>query len=131
MTPSLQFARALIRGARLYHRLGVSLVSAGWSAILSFILPVRRRVAPEVARARMLACESCPLFEPTLRTCGDGVSVAEYRDERLGPVGCQCWLPLKTILPDAECWLVDIGRPSRWPDANRTRPEHPDAAPTP
>ncbi len=131
MTPSLQFARALVRGARLYHRLGVPLLDAGIGAVKSFFLPVRRRAHPDVAAARMRACEGCQLYEPGLRTCGDGVSVLEAPDGSPVPAGCQCWLPLKTTLPDAECFLADIGLESRWPDANRPRPHHPHPVSTP
>lgn len=131
MIPSLQFARALIRGARLYHRLGVPLLDAGIGAVKSFFLPVRRRAHPDVAAARMRACEGCQLYEPGLRTCGDGVSVLEAPDGTPVPAGCQCWLPLKTTLPDAECFLADIGLESRWPDANRPRPNHPHPVSTP
>lgn len=131
MTLSLQFLRALIRGARLYYRLGVPLTDASIGVVRSFFLPVRRRVSPDVAAARMRACEGCRFYDPSLRTCGDGVSVLGSPDGFDAPAGCQCWLPLKTTLPDAECWLVSVGGISRWPDANRTRPEHTDADPTP
>ena len=131
MTPSLQFIRALVRGARLYHRLGVPLLDAGMGAVRSFFLPVRRRVHPDVAAARMRACEGCQFYEPGLRTCGDGVSVLEAPDGSPVPAGCQCWLPLKTTLPDAVCFLADIGLDSRWEPHDRPRPEHPDSVSTP
>ena len=111
---SLQFARALLRGARLYHRMGLPMLGLAWGVLASFFAPVGMLASERIFRRRLRACCKCPFYDPFLRTCGDGAGTLETEDGTLVPAGCQCWLPLKARLPRATCFMEDIGLPSRW-----------------
>ena len=111
---SLQFARALLRGARLYHRMGLPMLGLAWGVLASFFAPVGMLASERIFRRRLRACRKCPFYDPFLRTCGDGAGTLETEDGTLVPAGCQCWLPLKARLPRATCFMEDIGLPSRW-----------------
>lgn len=51
---------------------------------------------------RMDACRQCPLYDDTLKTCGNAINPLILDSE---PAGCFCYMPLKVTLPDATCWL--------------------------
>ena len=122
-----EFLRALLRGAVLYRRLSAPLFPLALGVVLAW-LPLRDAVPPAIRRGRYRGCWKCPLFNRRSRTCGDGVSLIDTAYGVL-PAGCQCWLPLKTRLPEAQCFMVELGLPSRWPAYGRHETPHPVAAP--
>lgn len=109
-----QFARALLRGARLYRRMGLPLLGLAWGVLASFFAPAGVLASRRTFRRRLRACRACPLYDRAFRTCGDGVSTLETEKGELVPAGCQCWMPLKARLLKATCFMEDIGLPSRW-----------------
>src|SRR4029450_6316438 len=110
-----QFLAALNRGARMHMRHGMAPGRALVSLLASFFQRGGVKVPARLYRARLEACTRCPLRDAELWTCGDGKSLMTLGDGRLVPAGCQCWLPLKAGIPKADCFLTEIGLPSRWP----------------
>lgn len=109
----IQFARALVRGARQHWRLGTPMTSLAWGVLVSFVSPPGKRSSFRVRLARYRACRFCLLFDPVLKTCGNGHDFMAVDGHRF-PAGCQCWLPLKIGVPRAQCFMTEIGLESRW-----------------
>lgn len=43
---------------------------------------------------RLQVCKNCPVFDTELQRCGPtGI-----------PIGCRCWMPVKTWFKSAQCW---------------------------
>lgn len=114
LSRAVQFARALVRGARLYRRMGLPVLGLAYGVLASFFAPVGMLASPRTVRRRLKACRGCSLYDRSYRTCGDGVSVLFTEANDVVPGGCQCWLPLKTRVIGARCYMVDIGLEDRW-----------------
>ena len=81
----------------------------------------RRSVLPtQVVASRREACELCPLFCWELQTCGDYRKPQLWHNQTTGrtePMGCGCFIPSKSKLSEATCWLDDQSvEPLRWPN---------------
>lgn len=63
-----------------------------------------RRSSIELVQSRLNACESCPIYVPDLQTCGD----ARVLDDK-DPLGCFCYMPVKTKFKNSRCWLNEQG----------------------
>lgn len=120
------FARALLRGAAYYVRHGEPVGKAAVGVVRSLTAPQNRKAPIHARIGRWRGCQKCELFDSTLQTCGDGVSLVVTSFGVSFPGGCQCWLPLKISDPEAECFRALIDE-SQWPDANN-RPTRPNPA---
>jgi hypothetical protein len=67
--------------------------------------------------ARNSECEKCPLFYKPLRTCGSPLlKTPESRDHNGKPMGCFCFMPLKSKT-ECNCWLYgESGGVMGWPE---------------
>lgn len=53
---------------------------------------------------RMRACQRCAIYDKRRKACGL-IGQTYQRGSGISPLGCGCYLPLKTSVRDAECWL--------------------------
>lgn len=58
-------------------------------------------VSPSRYRERIDTCRKCPIFYPSLQTCGTPLK------KELRGLGCYCNMEAKAKLEDATCWLDD------------------------
>jgi hypothetical protein len=100
------FARALWLAARYdvrrsgwrvagFHAWGFLKAIWGWIRA--------KKPSKEMVQRRLNACESCEIYCPELRTCGD----VRLDDDK--PLGCFCYMPVKARIKDSECWLKGEG----------------------
>lgn len=118
----LEFLRALVRGLRLWAKVGVGplTLARGFSTGLVRPLLFRRRVGRSVWFRRVRACQRCRLYDRKARTCGDGRSLFDLEptdggERQLFPAGCQCYIPFKAASPEARCFLAELGLEPLWP----------------
>lgn len=78
-------------------------VTALWAAVR---VCVGKRATAAVVEKRLKACSECPVFCRELQTCGDARDTATEE-----PMGCYCFMPVKSRVPEAQCWLHDEGVP--------------------
>lgn len=64
-----------------------------------------RRSGAAQARARLRACEICPIYDKRWEACGNGVKKLKNGEF----VGCLCHMPTKARIPTATCWIRDYG----------------------
>jgi hypothetical protein len=95
------FVKALLRAApHMKEFPSISgLAKAAWIA-----LGFGRQVQATLEQRRLSACKSCTNFNRKTATCGTPPSA----------YGCWCYMPVKAMLPEANCWLYE------------TNPGHPD-----
>ena len=63
---------------------------------ISLLRSVARGVASKMVWIRrMRDCRPCPIYDRSLRRC---------RPNDGSPLGCGCWMPLKAMFADSECW---------------------------
>lgn len=81
-------------------------VSALWSLRRSDMVEKREWLR------RIRRCQKCPIYDHALKRCHS--SLYTYVDEGVTrPFGCGCYMPVKAMLKDAECWLAPAGD-DRW-----------------
>lgn len=84
------------------------LVRAAWKLMRSITARKRHKVDRWLYYRRMRHCSRCPLWVPSLMTCGSPIVT--------GGSGCGCYLPNKNALPEARCWLNEkTDMPGGWP----------------
>lgn len=75
-----------------------AIVTALWSSP-----KVDRRPGSEWWR-RMRGCQRCSLYDRRRRACGH-LGMTYQRGGVLLPLGCSCFMPLKSAASGARCWL--------------------------
>ena len=58
-----------------------------------------------LADRRMETCRACAVFDARWETCGNGKLKHASGDY----IGCLCFMPVKSKIPGATCWLNSIG----------------------
>lgn len=85
-----------------------------WPGVVGFCRAMRAwwwGGVDERVRERMESCRRCPLYHEGKGTCGwDGGPV----DASGKAMGCLCYMPLKSRLGEAECWLWEQGVGGGW-----------------
>lgn len=71
----------------------------------AFWLVVGGLTSPRAYRARLTACNRCPIYDRSNRRCADTVGLGR---------GCGCFMPVKALGRGAKCWLGDVGAGSEW-----------------
>lgn len=115
----------------------------GMTSLLSAILQGRLLLpATQVSRlrsSRLSICRQCPLFDESADTCGIPGQLFTDETGEKRPLGCWCYLPIATMMPSKECWLVVNSYGTGWhPEpfsfwhrwAHRNEPHPPGIAPS-
>src|SRR5678815_116182 len=68
----------------------------------------KRMVTTTLYKRRLMKCRRCPLFYRPLMTCGNAASTETWiNHDRMEPMGCLCYLPIKAMDPTANCWMYE------------------------
>jgi hypothetical protein len=97
------FLRALFFAARydLTHKGWRTIWKSGWGlAVALWSLLWMERARKQVVYDRIEACKRCPVYCRELQTCGDARDLKDT-----DPLGCFCFMPVKTKVKGSVCWL--------------------------
>lgn len=80
---------------------------SAWPRVASaaFWLVAEGLVSPRNYRARLTACNRCPIYDKASRRCADTVGLGQ---------GCGCYMPVKALGRGARCWMESATGRSEW-----------------
>jgi len=105
---TLEFLKATKESLFNYCTMWRWLCASRTFAVISFFATslFLKRADKAIVEKRDKACESCNIFNHTLKTCGTPGKTIQW-PEGIEPYGCWCFMPVKGRFLKVNCWMAE------------------------